>query len=60
MRTATAAINAGAPAEEEMGKECQHCYGEDRGDEDLRNAVETLYWCLGRLCRCWFHLSETD
>ena len=41
----------GHPAEEEMGKECQHCYGHDRGDEDLRNAVhEALYRRLGRLC----------
>ena len=41
----------GHSAEEEMGEECQCCYGEDRGDEDLRNAVhEALYWCLGRLC----------
>ena len=34
-----------------MGKECQHCYGDDRGDEDLCNAVhEALYRRLGGLC----------
>ena len=41
----------GHPAEEEMGKECQRCHGDDRGDEDLRNAVhEALYRRLGGLC----------
>ena len=41
----------GHAAEEEMGNERQRCHGDDRGDEDLRDAVhEALYWCLGGLC----------